>query len=90
MTRNELISVVAEATDKTKVEVEEVIRATEKAIVEKVSSGEKVVLSGFAKFDTRDVAAREQVIPSTKKKKMIPEHKAVTVKVLKAFKESVK
>lgn len=89
MTRTDLIAYVAETTDSSKAEVAKIVNAYEEKIMASVADGEKVQLSGFMSFASREVAARERVIPSTKEVKMCPSHKAVSVKAMKKFKNMV-
>lgn len=87
--RTDIVEKVAIVTGLSKKNVEAVIRAFEDTVKLSVADGEDVNLSGFVKLFTKDVAARERVIPSTKETKLCPAHKTVKVKVLKAFKDCI-
>ena len=89
MKKAELVAAVAEKTGLSKKDVNEVINATIETIEEALKKGEKVNFIGFGSFETVTRAAREAVVPGTKKKVKIPESKSVKFKVGKKLKEIV-
>ncbi len=90
MTKKELIDVVAEQTGSTKVSAKETVDAVFAAISAELAKGETVDLSGFGKFSVKERAARKGVNPATGEAIEIAASKAVSFKVAKALKESVK
>ncbi len=90
MTKKELIDVVAEKTGSTKVSAKETVDVVFAAISEELAKGETVDLSGFGKFTVKERAARKGVNPATGESIEIAASKAVSFKVAKALKESVK
>ncbi len=71
-------------------DVEEVVNAFLELIIEKVSMGEKVNLTGFGSFEARDRKGRKGVDPRTLGSIEIPTVRVAKFRVGKTFKESVK
>lgn len=65
MNKSEIIAVVAESLDMPKARVQAVINATIDTIVEQVSKGETVGITGFGTFSSRNRAARQGRNPQT-------------------------
>ncbi len=89
MNKQELIDAIATKTDHTKKSVDTVLSATLDAIVEAVTSGDKVTLVGFGTFEARDRKAREGRNPSTGKPIQIPATTVPAFSAGKLFKEKV-
>lgn len=89
MNKTDLIDAVAQSTELTKKESEAAINATLDAIVDALSSDEKVVLVGFGTFETKQRAARKGRNPSTGEPMNIPASKAPVFKAGKGMKDKV-
>ena len=89
MNKGELVDAVAEKATVTKKQADAVISATVEAIMEAVSSGDKVTLVGFGSFERRDRKAREGRNPKTGEKMEIPATKVPAFSAGKLFKEKV-
>ena len=72
MNKTELIAVAAENTGMTKKDTERVLNAAIDAITAALVKGEKVQLSGFGTFETKDREARVGRNPHTKEAIDIP------------------
>ena len=83
MNKTELIAIAAENAGLTKKDTERVLNAALDAITLALVRGEKVQLSGFGTFETKDREARVGRNPHTKESVEIP---ATTVPVFKASK----
>jgi DNA-binding protein HU-beta len=89
MNKGELVDQVAQSTTATKKQVDAIITATIEAIIEAVSSNEKVTLVGFGTFEARTRKAREGRNPKTNEKMIIPETTVPAFSAGKLFKEKV-
>lgn len=65
MNKTDLVNVVAQETEFTKKDVEEVVNATLAAIADALKNGDKVQLIGFGNFEVKEVAEREGRNPRT-------------------------
>ena len=83
MNKTELIAVASQAVGMTKKDTERVLNAALDAITAALVKGEKVQISGFGAFETKDREARVGRNPHTKESVEIP---ATTVPVFKASK----
>ncbi|HIK31101.1 MAG TPA: HU family DNA-binding protein [Oscillatoriales cyanobacterium M59_W2019_021] len=89
MNKGELIDAVAAKAGVTKKEADAVLTAALEAIVEAVSSNDKVTLVGFGSFESRERKAREGRNPKTGEKMEIPATKVPAFSAGKQFKEKV-
>lgn len=89
MNKGELVDVIAEKANVTKKQADAVLSAALDAIVEAVSSGDKVTLVGFGSFEPRQRKAREGRNPKTGDKMEIPETRVPAFSPGKLFKEKV-
>ena len=89
MNKGELVDQVAEKATVTKKQADAVISATIEAIMEAVSSGDKVTLVGFGSFESRERKEREGRNPKTGNKMTIPATKVPAFSAGKLFKEKV-
>jgi DNA-binding protein HU-beta len=89
MNKGELVDVVAEKANITKKEADAIISATIEAIMEAVSSDNKVTLVGFGSFEPRVRMAREGRNPKTNEKMVIPQTTVPAFSAGKAFKDKV-
>ncbi len=90
MKKLELIAKIAEKTNLTKKDAEIALKAITDAIAEALAAGEKVALTGFGTFETRERAAREGRNPRTGETINIPAQKTPAFKAGKALKDAVK
>ena len=89
MNKTELIAAAAEQTGLTKKDTERVINAALDAITAALVSGEKVQISGFGSFETKDREARVGRNPHTKESIEIPATRVPAFKASKALKDNI-
>ena len=89
MNKTELISACAESTGLSKKDSERVLNAAIDAITVSLVKGERVQLSGFGVFETKDREARIGRNPHTKESITIPATRVPGFKASKALKDSV-
>ena len=89
MNKTELIAIAAENAGMTKKDTERVLNAALDAITLALVRGEKVQLSGFGTFETKDREARVGRNPHTKEAIEIPATRVPAFKASKALKDSV-
>lgn len=89
MNKNELVSVVAEATGVSKKDTDAVIKATLEAITNAMANGDSVQLIGFGTFDVRERGERVGINPLTKENITIAACKTPAFKAGKALKDAV-
>ena len=89
MNKTELIATAAEAAGLTKKDTERVISAAIDAITASLVNGEKVQISGFGTFETKDREARVGRNPHTKEAIEIPATRVPQFKASKALKDAV-
>ena len=89
MNKPELIAIAAENAGLTKKDTERVLNAAIDAISLALIRGEKVQLSGFGTFETKDREARVGRNPHTKQTIEIPATLVPTFKASKALKDNV-
>lgn len=89
MNKTELITAAAESSGMTKKDAERVINAAVDAISAALVKGERVQLSGFGTFETREREARVGRNPHTKQAIEIPAARVPAFKASKALKDAV-
>ena len=89
MNKTELIAIAAENAGLTKKDTERVLNAAIDAISLALVKGEKVQLSGFGTFETKDREARIGRNPHTKEAIEIPATRVPTFKASKALKDTI-
>ena len=89
MNKTELISACAESTGLSKKDSERVLNAAIDAITAALVKGEKVQISGFGSFETKDREARMGRNPHTKESIEIPATRVPGFKASKALKDAV-
>ena len=89
MNKTELITACAESTGLSKKDSERVLNAAIDAITAALVKGEKVQISGFGIFETKDREARMGRNPHTKEPTQIPAADVPTFKASKALKDAV-
>ena len=89
MNKTDLISLAAENSGMTRIDTERVINAAIDAITAALIKGEKVQLSGFGTFETKEREARIGRNPHTKEAIAIPATRVPGFKASKALKDNV-
>jgi len=89
MNKTDLIAAVAEGAGLTKKDTERVLNAAIDAITLSLSKGEKVQLSGFGTFETKEREARIGRNPRTKEAVEIAATRVPTFKPSKALKDII-
>ena len=89
MNKTELIAIAAENAGLTKKETERVLNAALDAITNSLMKGEKVQLSGFGTFETKDREARVGRNPHTKEAVEIPATRVPAFKASKVLKDNI-
>ena len=89
MNKTELIALAAENAGMTKKDAERLLNAAIDAITASLSKGEKVQLSGFGTFETKEREARVGRNPHTKESMEIPATRVPSFKASKALKDIV-
>ena len=89
MNKTELIASVAEKCGITKKDAERVINATLDSVTASLVAGNKVQLSGFGIFETKQREARIGRNPRTKEAIQIPASRQPVFKASKALKDAV-
>ena len=89
MNKTELISLVAENSGMTRKDTERMFNAAIDAITAALVKGEKVQISGFGTFETKDREARVGRNPHTKEAIEIPATRVPGFKASKSLKDTV-
>ena len=89
MTKTDLIIAVAESTGAAKKDAERIVNATFETIAAQLAAGEKVQISGFGIFETKDREARTGRNPITGESVQIAAKRAPAFKAGKALKDRV-
>ena len=89
MNKTELVAAAAQATGMTKKDTERVLNAAIDAITASLVKGEKVQLSGFGTFETKEREARVGRNPHTKEAIEIPATWVPGFKASKALKDTI-
>ena len=89
MNKTELITIAAENSGLSKKDAERVLNAAIDAITATLIKGEKVQISGFGSFETKDREARMGRNPHTKESIEIPATRVPGFKASKALKDAV-
>jgi len=89
MNKTELIASVANAAGVTKKDAERIVNATFDTIAAQMAAGERVQVSGFGIFETKQRQARVGRNPLTKESIEIPASTLPTFKPAKALKDAV-
>ena len=89
MNKTELITITAENSGLSKKDAERVLNAAIDAITASLVNGDKVQISGFGSFETKDREARMGRNPHTKEAIEIPTTRVPGFKASKALKDAV-
>ena len=89
MNKTELITIAAENSGLSKKDAERVLNAAIDAITASLVNGDKVQISGFGSFETKDREARIGRNPHTKEAIEIPATRVPGFKASKALKDAV-
>ncbi len=90
MNKGQLIEVIADKCDITKVESQTILDMIINEITETLKSGDKVAISGFGTFESRKRKARMGINPATGEKLHIPATKVPAFRAGKSFKMAIK
>ncbi len=90
MNKGELIAKIAEDTDLTQKQVEQIVTALLDEIKAQVARGEKLTLTGFGTFQKRDRKGRTGRNPRTGEEIKIPASSVPAFSAGKQFKDEVK
>ncbi|WP_341744840.1 HU family DNA-binding protein [Azonexus hydrophilus] len=90
MNKQELIAAIAEKTEVSQAVAGRVVACVLDTIVDTVSAGGEVAITGFGSFGVAERAAKEGRNPATGDKIKIPATKAPRFKAGKVFKDKVK
>ena len=89
MNKTELIAIVAEKAGLTKKDTERVVNAAIDAITASLAEGEKVQISGFGTFESKERESRIGRNPRTKEAVEIAATRVPTFKPSKALKDNI-
>ena len=89
MNKTELIAIAAENSGLSKKDAERILNAAIDAITASLVNGDKVQISGFGSFETKDREARMGRNPHTKESIEIPATRVPGFKASKALKDAV-
>lgn len=89
MNKTELIASVVQSTGVSKKDAEKIVNATFDTIAAQLTAGERVQISGFGIFETKERQARVGRNPQTKASIEIPAATLPTFKPAKALKDAV-
>ena len=89
MNKSELVSELSKVSKLTKKDCKACLEALTNVVSNKLSSGENIVLSGFGKFEVRNIQARNSYNPYLKKLVKLPSKIVPVFKPGKKLKESV-
>ena len=89
MNKTDLIAAVAQSAGLTKKDTERVLNAAIDAITASLVKGEKVQISGFGTFESKEREARVGRNPHTKEAIEIPATRVPTFKASKALKDNI-
>ena len=90
MNKSELIEAVASKSGESKATAEKLVNETIQVIVDDVSAGGKVAITGFGTFEARDRAARTARNPQTGEEIQVAATRVPAFKAGKAFKDAVR
>lgn len=90
MNKAELVDAIVAESGAAKNTVAEVLKAFEEVVVENVSKGEKIVLSGFLSFERVERKARTARNPQTGEAIQVSASRAPKVSIGSTFKKAVK
>ena len=89
MTKSQLVGQLAEATQQSKKEAEQIVDLVFAGITEALRSGERLDVRGFGSFKVRDQKARQGRNPRTGEPLLIPAKKVAVFKPSKHLAESL-
>ena len=90
MTKDDLIQILAKKTGLSKRSAEESINVVLDEITKTLSKGEEVILTGFGKFEVKNMKERIGINPRTKEKIKIPATNIPKFRTGKSLKDAVK
>lgn len=89
MKKAEFISLVAEQSGMTKKDTEHVVDIVFRCLGDVLAQGERITLTGFGTFDTKQRAAREVRVPITGGKAVVPAARVPVFRTAKQLKEKL-
>lgn len=89
MNKTEFVAAIAEKAQVTKKDADAMVGAFIETVMEELKNGEKIALTGFGTFETRERSAREGKNPQTGEKIQIAAATVPAFKAGKAFKDAV-
>ncbi|MDE6655691.1 MAG: HU family DNA-binding protein [Anaeroplasmataceae bacterium] len=89
MNKPELVAKIADSTNYTKKQVEEITVAVFDVIMDALASGDKAVISGFGTFEVHERAKKTGRNPQTGEEILIEGSKAPVFKSAKVFKDFI-
>ncbi|MCD8356635.1 MAG: HU family DNA-binding protein [Clostridia bacterium] len=89
MKKAEFISLVAEQAGMTKKDTEYVMDIAFRCLGDVLAQGERIALTGFGTFDTKQRAAREVCVPTTGEKAIVPAARVPVFRAAKQLKEKL-
>ncbi len=90
MNKTELVAALAGKAELSKKDAEKALNAFVEVVTDAMKAGDKVQLVGFGTFESKNRPARTARTPRTGESVKIPASKAVSFKVGKALKDSLK
>ena len=90
MVTKDIISKIAQASDFTKPQVDELLSTTISVITQEVLAGKTVQIQGLGAFSVKEKRERVMVHPRTKERSLIPAKKQLSFKPTTAVKEALK
>lgn len=87
MTKTELVKAIAKANNITNTRAQMELDSILEIIMDTVSSGERVTITGFGKFHSKRCSAKSCINPSTGEKMDVPAHVRCNFTCGKNFKE---
>lgn len=90
MNKTELVAALAGKAELSKKDAEKALNAFVEVVTDAMKAGDKVQLVGFGTFESKNRPARTARNPRTGESVKIPASKAVSFKVGKALKDSLK
>ena len=89
MNKLDLVNAVFERTDVLKKECEKVVDSLFEIMIEELSKGNSILVTGFGTFEIKDTKSKEIIDLKTKAKISIPSQKAIKFRLAKKAKEKI-
>lgn len=89
MNKLDLVNAVFERTDVLKKDCEKVVDSLFEIMIEELSKGNSILVTGFGTFEIKDTKSKEIIDLKTKAKISIPSQKAIKFRLAKKAKEKI-